>query len=199
LALSGWPASLRDGRWGHYISWNMLTSTNVYNLPPSATPSQVRAAFRPSSKERSSRSPPSFLSRGWCADPHLRLPPVQKIDSTKFSLPSNLLPVLAVGVVVATIGVVPTSYVLPSFIAQAHSRVDAFGILPFRNRKRFPNCPRCERRGLLMLVGMIGGLVLGLWRLGERYNETLLKIGASDVGGPLSFSCMTRHEGWQWL
>ena len=29
-----------------------------------------------------------------------------------------------------------------------------------------------------ILVGVIGGQILGLWRVGSRYNETVIKVGA---------------------
>jgi len=32
--------------------------------------------------------------------------------------------------------------------------------------------------GILTLVGLIGGQILGLWRVGTRYNETTIKVGA---------------------
>jgi hypothetical protein len=35
--------------------------------------------------------------------------------------------------------------------------------------------------GILTLVGLVGGLMLGLWRVGSRYEETLLKVAAIFV------------------
>ena len=32
--------------------------------------------------------------------------------------------------------------------------------------------------GILTIVGLIGGQILGLWRVGTRYNETTIKVGA---------------------
>ena len=31
---------------------------------------------------------------------------------------------------------------------------------------------------VVLLVGVIGGQILGLWRVGSRYNETVIKVGA---------------------
>jgi len=32
--------------------------------------------------------------------------------------------------------------------------------------------------GILALIGIIGGQILGLWRVGTRYDQTLIKLGA---------------------
>ena len=39
--------------------------------------------------------------------------------------------------------------------------------------------------GVLALVGTIGGQILGLWRVGSRYDSTIIKIGAIFVIIPL--------------
>jgi hypothetical protein len=31
---------------------------------------------------------------------------------------------------------------------------------------------------LLALIGGVGGLILGVWRIGSKYDETMLKAGA---------------------
>jgi len=39
--------------------------------------------------------------------------------------------------------------------------------------------------GLLSLIGLIGGVILGLWRVGARYSSTAIKIGAIFTFFPL--------------
>ena len=39
--------------------------------------------------------------------------------------------------------------------------------------------------GILAIVGLIGGEILGLWRVGTRYDSTIIKVGAIFVIVPL--------------
>jgi ABC-type dipeptide/oligopeptide/nickel transport system permease subunit len=39
--------------------------------------------------------------------------------------------------------------------------------------------------GVLSLIGAIGGVLLGLWRVGGRYDQTILKVAAIFVIVPL--------------
>ena len=39
--------------------------------------------------------------------------------------------------------------------------------------------------GIQALVGTVGGQLLGLWRVGSRYNSTIIKVGAIFVIIPL--------------
>ncbi len=39
--------------------------------------------------------------------------------------------------------------------------------------------------GILAFIGFIGGVMLGLWRIGSRYNETIIKVGTILLVIPL--------------
>lgn len=111
----------------------------------------------------------------------------RKVDAPNFSLPSTLMLLMIVGVVIAAAGAIPLLYNLPTMIAQAPytpgttpsgAFASAIGtVILFALVSGLG--------GLLALIGIIGGQILGLWRVGTRYNETIFKIGAIFVVIPL--------------
>ena len=98
----------------------------------------------------------------------------------KFSVPSIFVIVAMIGGGLAVLGLIPFFASIRNIITQApavsapgtsvafssalDSLIVAFLLLAVG--------------GLLTLIGLIGGQILGLWRAGSRYKETLLKLGA---------------------
>ena len=109
----------------------------------------------------------------------LALRQLRMVDPT-FSLPSKLILLLVAGVVLAGIGAVPLFYNLPNIIASAPSQTGATPSSAFMSSfgTTFAYIGVVALGGLLALIGAVGGLVLGVWKLGTRYDETLFKIGA---------------------
>jgi hypothetical protein len=170
------------------VFWSTFSSSAIFNLPTNATASQVSAALGPMFQNITILVPAIagiqlvgivMLTTGFRE--------FRRIDPSKFSLPSTMMLVLIVGMVIAAVGAIPLLNSLPSIIAQAPSTngpsqpsafISAFGRL-------FLYALVLGAGGLLILIGTIGGMILGLWRVGSMYNETLLKVGAIFVIVPL--------------
>lgn len=94
--------------------------------------------------------------------------------------------ILIVGTVVSLGGLIPLFNSIPNIIAQAPTTsstpsaafFSAIGAL-------VGSAIIASVGGILVVVGLIGGEILGLWRIGSRYNETIIEIGAIFVIIPL--------------
>lgn len=111
---------------------------------------------------------------------------LKKAD-TRFSLPSTLTILLLIGALVAVAGAVPLFNDFPNIVAQApmyqgSSYATGYGTAIASAIGYFV---LISIGGVLGLIGLIGGQILGLWRAGSKYNETLLKIGAIFAIVPL--------------
>lgn len=105
---------------------------------------------------------------------------LNRVDRGRFSTPTIFVLVLIAGTAVATVVFVPFINFIPSLIAQA----------PAGSGPALPPVFASALRmlliyvallgicGILALIGAVGGVILGLWRVGTRYDETLIKIGA---------------------
>jgi hypothetical protein len=104
------------------------------------------------------------------------------VDRSHFRIPSILTLVLLVGLPLALIGASAIFSSLPALINAVHQQ-QASGAAT-------PNLPTSALGsmlsglgliglgGLIALIGLIGGIMLGLWRVGARYDSTLIKISA---------------------
>ncbi|HYB03252.1 MAG TPA: zinc ribbon domain-containing protein [Nitrososphaerales archaeon] len=104
------------------------------------------------------------------------------VDRSHFRIPAILTLVLLVGLPLALIGASIIFSSLPTMISAVHQQ-QASGATT-------PNIPTAALGsmlsglgliglgGLIALIGLIGGIMLGLWRVGERYDNTLIKISA---------------------
>ncbi len=93
------------------------------------------------------------------------------------STPSKLLPLLIVGLVLIVLGVAVLLAAVASLVSCAGTTtpppaacVDVGSILG--------GLLLLLLGGILALIGVIGGVVLGLWRIGQRYDESMIKAGA---------------------
>lgn len=97
-----------------------------------------------------------------------------------FSIPSTLSIVLLIGSVLTTAGGAPLFSQLPNLIAQVPTTTGT--TLPTGFVTTLASVVvyffLIAIGGILATIGLIGGEVLGLWRVGSKYNETLLKLGA---------------------
>ena len=106
-----------------------------------------------------------------------------KVDRSRFSTPSTLMLVMIAGTFVAAAGALLLFSDLSSFITKASGALPvaqpagdmaAVGSFLLYTVLVFVGA-------ILTFVGLIGGLMLGLWRAGSRYDETLLKLAAIFV------------------
>jgi hypothetical protein len=165
------------------VLWTLFSSAAIYTLPPNATPAQVGAALGPFFQETTWLFPVAtaveivglvFLT--------MALRDLAKVDPPRFSLPSTLVLVLMAGAVIASAGAAPLFYSIPNVISQAPvsgttpsaAFISAFGRLIIY-------IAVIALGGVLALIGGVGGMILGVWRMGTRYDETMLKIGAIMV------------------
>jgi Protein of unknown function (DUF973) len=169
---------------GFYVVGTMFTSTIFTNLNSTATPSQVSDALGPLFQAITYLVPVTMaiqlaglllLTTGFRQ--------LRRVDQQRFSLPSNLMLVLIIGVLIAGAGVIPLFNDIPAIIAQVPSAPgstpSAALISAIGNIIIFAIVAVVG--GLLALIGLIGGLILGIWRVGSRYDEALFKIGAIFV------------------
>lgn len=167
-----------------YVIGTVFSSSALTSLGSNPTPAQVSDALGPLFQSISYTIPVTLiigvaglvsLTAGFRA--------LKRVDPPRFSYPSNFMLLMIAGVIIATAGLVPFLNGLLGVISQVPTSpsatpsaalVSAFGsILVF--------VLIAGLGGLLALIGLIGGLMLGLWRVGSRYNETLFKLGAIFV------------------
>ncbi len=173
---------------GFFIFWTAFSSSTFYNLPPNPSPSEVSAAMGPFFQYGALIVPLTLaVELAGMVLLTLAFRQMRKVDPGEFSLPSSMMLVLILGMLVAGSAVVPLFYNLPDIIAQAPyssgstpsaAFVSAIGSIIVYGLVAGVG-------GLMALIGVIGGVLLGVWRLGSRYNETLFKVGAILVIIPL--------------
>jgi hypothetical protein len=105
---------------------------------------------------------------------------LRRVDRGEFSTPSTLMLIMIAGTFVSAAGVllifstfsgIFTTALGPSTVTQPAGAMAAIGSL-------FLDSILALLGAVLSLVGLIGGLMLGLWRVGSRYDESLLKVAA---------------------
>jgi Protein of unknown function (DUF973) len=92
------------------------------------------------------------------------------VDSAKFSMPAKMVLAFFVGLILLIIAI----GVLIAGVASNISTINAGG--NFNAAGVIGALGLFALAGIISLVGIIG-IILGLWRAGERYNESLLKVG----------------------
>ena len=163
-----------------------VSATNL-NLPPNPTPAQVGAALGPLFQNFSLLIP-SILAIGLAGDVLLTMGfrDLTKVDNSKFSLPWKFMIVLIIGVVLLAGGLIPVFTDIPNIIAQAPTGPGAPSAAFFSAISRLIFAASIAViGGIMALIGTIGGQILGLWRVGSKYDSTIIKIGAIFVIIPL--------------
>jgi len=163
-----------------------VSATNL-NLPQNPTPAQVGAALGPLFQNFSLLLP-SILAIGLVGDVLLTMGfrDLTKVDKSKFSLPWKFMIVLVIGAVLLAGGLIPVFTDIPNIIAQAPTGPGAPSAAFFSAISTLIFAASIAVIGGIMgLVGTIGGQILGLWRVGSRYDSTIIKIGAIFVIIPL--------------
>jgi Protein of unknown function (DUF973) len=163
-----------------YLFGTIGTNPASLNLGPNPTPAQVSTALGPTLQEVSVLVPIGiglgfiglvFLAMGFRQ--------FSRLDKPSFSVPSTLTIVMLVGLVLVGVAIYPLLSNIPNIISQAPSS----GSAPSTSFSNLISSLLLEAGlillgGLLVLIGEIGGVILGLWRVGSRYDETVTKVGA---------------------
>jgi hypothetical protein len=163
-----------------------VSSTNL-NLPPNATSSQVGATLGPIFQNLSLLIP-SIIVIGLTGDVLLTMGfrDLTKVDNSKFSLPWKFMIALIIGAVLAAGSLILLFNGIPNIIAEAPTGSGTPSAAFFSAVSSILFAALIAAiGGIMALVGTIGGKILGLWRVGSRYNSTIIKVGAIFVIIPL--------------
>ena len=171
--VTGWVA-------GFFLFGSVFSSVSGLGLGSNPTPAEVSAALGPLFRDMTFIVPLT-LGVGLVGLAFLTsaFRDLAKVDGGRFSIPSVFMVVMIVGVVASGVGVIAFLNSLPDLIAQVPTTPGtmppALAALlgPF-----LIGLVLLAIGGITALVGVIGGQILGLWRVGERYNQTLIKVGA---------------------
>ena len=170
-----------------FIFGAIFVSAANLNLPPNPTPAQVGAALGPVFQNLSLLLP-AILAIALVGDALLTmaLRDLAKVDNSKFSLPWKFMIVLIIGVALLAGGLIPVFNQIPNIIAQAPTGPGAPSAAFFSAISTLIFAAvLAVIGGIMALIGTIGGQILGLWRVGSKYDETIIKVGAIFVIIPL--------------
>jgi hypothetical protein len=172
--VTGWVVSF-------YAFRTIFTTSGVLSLPVNPTPAQVADALRPMFQALSYAVPVMMIVQ-LVAIVILAMGfrDLRKFDHDAFSVPSTLILVMIAGVLVAAAGVFPLFNSISDVIAKAPM---VAGVTPSSDfiaaiGSLILDFLVVGIGGLLVLVGLIGGQILGLWRVGSRYDQIVIKLGA---------------------
>lgn len=171
--VAGWASSF-------YLFANLFQNMALFNLPSNPTPEQVSAALGPLIQGLAFvvflgvavfLAGAVFLTMGFRQ--------LAKVDRASFSISTPFMAIFMVGLVVVGGSAAFLINSIPRLIANVPPQggpfspdfTSVFGSL-------FADFGLILIGAVLALIGVIGGLILGLWRVGSRYNQTAIKIGA---------------------
>lgn len=157
------------------------------NNPANATPSQLGAAFGPMFQNFSLLLP-AIMAIGLAGDVVLAMGfrDLTKVDNSKFSLPWKFMIVLIIGNVLLAGGLITLFNAIPNIIAQAATGSGTPSAAFFSTISSLLLAALIVIiGGIMAIIGTIGGRILGLWRVGVRYNSTIIKVGAIFVIIPI--------------
>jgi MFS family permease len=103
---------------------------------------------------------------------------LSRLDSPSFSMPATLTILLLVGVVIAGIGLIPLFWMLSSLLSNIVQNPTTHTFAGGQVADLSAAVALILIAGILTIIGVIGGEILGLWRVGTRYDSTLIKISA---------------------
>jgi hypothetical protein len=177
----------------YFVFINFFNASLFTSLPTNPTPSQVANALGPIFQDITYIIPIAVgielvglvvLTMGFRG--------LAKVDKARFHISTPFMLVLIFGVLIVAGGAVSLLGNIPNVIANAINSSSCTGggyygysitctpSAAFFNQfsSLFAYVGVILLGGILSLIGYIGGLILGLWRVGSRYNQTTLKLGA---------------------
>lgn len=171
-----------------YIFGTAFAGPANLNLHPNPTPAEVSAALGPVFKAFAVIVPLAILIQAAAILVlALALRQFSKVDGPRFSVPSTLLIVMIAGLLIVALGAIPLFNNIPNIIAQAPTGAGSTPSAAFTTMvaSLLIDVALLGLGSLLLLIGLIGGQILGLWRVGSRYDETVIKLGAIFAVIPL--------------
>ena len=103
---------------------------------------------------------------------------LSRLDSPSFSTPATLTILLLAGVVIAGIGLIPLFWILSSLLSKIVQNPTTYTFAGGQVTDLIAAVALVLIGGILSIIGVIGGEILGLWRVGTRYDSTAIKISA---------------------
>jgi len=103
---------------------------------------------------------------------------LSRLDSPNFSTPATLTILLLVGIVVAGIGLIPLFWMLSALLSNIVQNPTTYTLAGGQVADLDAAVALVAIGGILSIIGVIGGEILGLWRVGTRYDSTLIKVAA---------------------
>lgn len=173
---------------GFYTLGTMFSTTAIANLGPNPTPGQVNGILGPMFQGMALMIPVTLaLELVAMVLLLIGFRKLKRVDSARFSTPSIMMIILIVGSLIAGFGVVPFFYGIPAILTQVPTTPGSVPSSSFMSALAgvVVYALVAGIGGLLALIGLIGGVILGLWRVGSRYDEPLFKIGAIFIIIPL--------------
>jgi len=163
-----------------YVFSSVFMNTNLFtSLPTNPTPAQVATALGPVFQDVTYIIPLALgIEIIGLLLLFLGLRGLGKVDGPRFRVPSVLTALMIVGLLLVAGGAVPLINSIPNLISQAPSSGTPSAAFMNQLSTLIGYLGIILLGGLLSLIGIIGGLILGLWRVGSRYNQTTIKIGA---------------------
>ncbi len=170
---AGWVA-------GFYVFSTVFFNSALFNMGPNPTSAQVANALGPLFQSFVYLIPLGIgIGLVGLGILTLGFRELAKVDRARFSIATPFMIVMMVGLLMLAVGGAYLLNDIPSIIANAPTQsgtpssafLSSMGTLA-------GGFALLGIGGLLAIIGVIGGLVLGLWRVGSRYNQTIIKIGA---------------------
>ena len=106
---------------------------------------------------------------------------LSRLDGQNFSMPATLTILLLVGVVVAGIGLIPLFWMLSSLLSNIVQNPTTYTLAGGQVTDLTAAVALIVIGGILSIIGVVGGEILGLWRVGTRYDSTVIKISAISI------------------
>ncbi len=103
---------------------------------------------------------------------------LSRLDGSSFSTPATLTILLLAGVVVAGMGLIPLFWMLSSLLSNIVQNPTTYHLTGSQIADLTAAVALIAIGGILSIIGVIGGEILGLWRVGTRYDSTAIKISA---------------------
>jgi hypothetical protein len=103
---------------------------------------------------------------------------LSRLDSSSFSTPATLTILLLAGVAIAGIGLIPLFWMLSSLLSNSVQNPTTYTLAGGQVADLIAAVALIVIAGILSFIGVIGGEILGLWRVGTRYDSTVIKISA---------------------
>ena len=103
---------------------------------------------------------------------------LSRLDSPSFSTPATLTILLLVGMVIAGIGLIPLFWMLSSLLSNIVQNPTTYTFAGGQVADLTAAVALIVIGGILSIIGVIGGEILGLWRVGTRYDSSVIKVSA---------------------